>query len=206
MRSASPTLVKVLVASLALLFLQPIGAGAGDITFHDLAETGVFVTFSPGLVERGSFVNCPTLEMCIVTLTAPPGTVLNSHSGTDANISEQDSPNVLSDTILISGNAGDSFATITFTSETEGVPLVPLPGAQSITENGQVQLCCGVNWGTTTLIFFSDAILFESDIVEAVPEPSTIFLALTFGLLSLAVYRRQGASRGVDELAVLPHR
>lgn len=184
MSANSSRLVKALVISIGLLLLQPSGAFAGTITFFDLTDT-VTVSLSSDLIARGSTFSCAG-ERCTVTLPPPllPGTL-----GVNFNSTQIFEPNstLLSDTILV---AFPSFptATITFTSDTEGVPLPPLPGTNpSMFEDGTVQLASSIFWHFNVGGVITDAtdnISFQSDVV---PEPST-FLLLGTGFLGFLGY------------------
>jgi hypothetical protein len=66
------------------------------------------------------------------------GATLNSSFNVSYNIYDQDGV-TLSDTLNLSGNAGDTFLTVSFISDTEIGLLVPLPGGRYIVEDGSLQ-------------------------------------------------------------------
>lgn len=95
MRRIRSTLVHALAASLALLFLQPVGAIAASITFHDLTDS-VTVTEDTGRAT----VTCVE-EVCTVVLQQPFAEFSGAgYSSPTLNIFDPDGV-TLSDTIAI---------------------------------------------------------------------------------------------------------
>ena len=189
MRTTWPTLVKGLVASLALLFFQPLAAAAGTITFLDTTD-GVTETFGGDAIGRVSELGgCSgTSEVCIVGLAAPQGSTGASFNST--NILEPGSGQ-LSDTILVEVRADPPFLNlrITFTSDSESGSPSTQVASPFITETGADQFASTITWlpGGAT-----DDIRFQSD-VENVPEPTTLLLwgTTAVGLVGLACWRRR---------------
>jgi hypothetical protein len=100
----------------------------------------------------------------------------------------------LSDTVEISGTAGNTFFQVVFLSDIEGgPPLVPLPNGGVNIENGQFQQ--GVLAGVVSNGDFYN-LEIASDVGEgrSVPEPATWALMLTgMGLVGLITRRRRTA-------------
>jgi hypothetical protein len=95
----------------------------------------------------------------------------------------------LSDTVEISGIAGNTFFTVNFESDTDAGALTPLPNGGSVIETGTFQqsVLAGV---VSNGDFYN--IQIASDVRDA-PEPATLSL-LGLGLVGLVMMRRRKAS------------
>ena len=97
---------------------------------------------------------------------------------------------LLSDTMSISGNAGDTRLGFTFNSDIDGTVLQPLQTHNSILETGQFQTVLDFSVSNGDHYTWQ----FKSD-VGAVPEPSTFALLGLGGFgLAFGAYRRRRAA------------
>jgi len=174
-------LIGVLTVSFGLSLIPFVNAVAGIITFNDLTDI-VTVTFSNDLTGRATMGNdCGTGEVCTVTLSGPSSALRAFSFDSTINITEPGSQ-IISDTLditpLVNTNASTVFR-ITFTSDTEGVPLLPIPNAgNEYVETGDVQFGGAIVWGDPGTEQTFDTVQFQSDIDSTVPEPSTLSLTL----------------------------
>lgn len=180
----------------ALVFLCMAGlanAQDGSIIFYDLLDN-ITVYLSPEITIRGPSIINGTMfpatpngitfsvmgETANVIWTSPANIV--SIGGTNQRVNILEPPGdpdagAISDTLFQAG--GNPTSTTTFTSDTDGIPLPPLPPpALTLTEDGTIQ-------GAATIMFHlaggqtvNDRLFFQSDVV---PEPST-FALMGFGI------------------------
>jgi hypothetical protein len=166
--------VREIVRLLEAVFLVGLVATSafGDtFTILDLGDTISVLSNGQLLIP-----NCtPGPEHCVFDYLSS-GTITTTLP-LNFNIYEDDAQTILSDTLAISKTASNIF-TVDFFSDVEGgPPLVPLLGAQSITENGSIQTVATINFTSGP----SQTIQFQSD----VPEPTSILLLITVvGLLA----------------------
>ncbi len=130
-RNCWSTLATALVASLALLLVQPSGAAAGTITFLDGTDT-LTVSLSADIVARGGSSSSCSGEVCSVTLNGPTGQTAAVSTG-NVNIFglEFEPPTfarALSTTVL--ETISPSLANVR-TSGTGGVATAREPGART---------------------------------------------------------------------------
>src|SRR5712691_11694806 len=128
------TVVTALVASLALLLLQPSGAAAGSITFNDGTDSLTAVLSADILARPGNNSGGCSGEACSATINAPAG--FSTTTGTvtttgNVNIFGTDGPGgtrVLSDTIgFITLSASLAVAHFNFISDSNtGAAVTPV--------------------------------------------------------------------------------
>jgi hypothetical protein len=196
MRTDSAPLLKTLAAALALLFFMPLGTVAGVITFFDLTDNVTF-TGTPDTSGRASG-SCGEGESCTLTLLAPAGATSGKFDqccGIGFDIVDPGST-TLSDSFAgttIFNTQNPPFASIVFTSDTEGMSLGSCASGFCFSENGTVQFDLQIDWTLSSGASALDDIEFQSDVEPApVPEPSSTLLTLTGSVvLSLARYRRR---------------
>jgi PEP-CTERM motif len=135
-------------------------------------------------------------------ITLLDGAHLTSGTFYSANIYEDRAQTKLSDTLTISGTTGSTFLTLAFLSDSETTTLKPVGGDgqhEDFTETGSFQFPSSD--GAFTLqakhgdVTDSYTFQFRSDIVEAVPEPSTwAMMLLGFAGMGGMAYRRSRKS------------
>lgn len=154
------------------------------------------------LTQRPEFasLNCTYIAFFPGTGETVPRLLPGQGTTINFNIFDSIPKSTLSDTLSISffgistqPNGANISVDLTFISDTEGVPMVPLPGAISVIETGNLQSLDALIAGTIPASGFS--VSFRSD-VEDIPEPNTFaLLGLSLVGLGLAGSRQQAAQQ-----------
>lgn len=193
--------VRGIAVSLGLSLFMSIDAAAGTVTFNDLTDI-VDVTFSSdlnGRLTRGS--NCGTSEVCTILLSGPSSALRASGWDSGFNIFEPGSQRqIISDLLEITPTVNNNTTTIfsiTFTSDTEGAFLSFNPVLNGVDENGTVQFGGSIVWGDPGTPQVFDTMQFQSDIDNAIPEPSSLLLTL-LALTSLVKIDLRRSARGIS--------
>jgi hypothetical protein len=140
------------------------------IQLDDTSPTGSVIG---NTYKNGTLIQ--SVPFCCDTLDSPyflwSGATLTSSFDNQFNYYDPGST-VLSDTIEVSGTAGNDFFTIAFSSAVDGGPaLTPLPDGGTFFENGQFQE--GIVSGVV-----SNGDFYNLEFASAVPEPATWALML----------------------------
>jgi len=196
-----------------------IQSGFADVlTFFDSTESildfGLGQDPNPGSIFENSIIDVSppcfisrTIESCTRNVFGTFGGSVTSSSApfTPFFVDIVDPAGHLSDRILYTPVLGHGEYTLTFQSDSDLVPLQPLPGAlTTLTENGDIQTAFTIRWTEPdpnhpgqVVTIVSDTIQFQSDIERqsSVPEPSGSALVL-FGIVMVA-WRARGKRRAV---------